>query len=749
MTELTRRAFIKTGISAGVVAGAAVGGGLVVGCGASRHAPYSAQRVQTPGADFDAWLQITPDDRIILYSDKVEMGQGTFTGFATLIAEELEVDPARIEVVHAGVEETFRPMQSTGGSNSMSQRFVGLRESGARAREMLKQAAAEAWGVDRHEIIAAEGELSHPASQRRGRYGEFATSAARFPVPKDVALKSPRDFERIGRERPRVDGAAKARGTAQYGMDIKLPGLRTAVIVRPPYRGARVSGWDGAKALAMPGVSAVFEVPSGIAVVADNYWRCRNAAAALTIEFDSVHEAALDSTLIRSEHERRLAEDPGRARRDDGNSQRAIERAAKQAQSSDASGPDDGQILDVVYHTPYQAHATMEPMNCTIAPGKTGYDVYIGTQTPGIVQDVVADVLDCRRDAVRVHTVYLGGGFGRRFFSDVAVEAAEVAKRAGVPIKLVWSREDDMANDYYRPATSHRFIGRVDRGGTATVWDHRLIAASLIGDMAPRMAGALGPEWLRGALNAVGERVARWIPQIMGPVLAHEGATNHPYAIENVRVSSQLWDPGVRIGIWRSVAHSNNGFVVESFIDELAHAAGRDPAEFRRALLQQHPRHLACLDLVVRKSRWGQPAEGCAQGIAVYESFNTVVAQVAEVRVEDDQLRVERVTCAVDCGLAINPDVVRSQIEGGVIFGLSAALKGAITFKAGAPMQSNFHDYALMRMSDAPDIAVHIVPSEEAPSGVGEPGTPPIAAAVANAVFAATGKRLRELPLRL
>jgi isoquinoline 1-oxidoreductase/isoquinoline 1-oxidoreductase beta subunit len=391
----------------------------------------------------------------------------------------------------------------------------------------------------------------------------------------------------------------------------------------------------------------------------------------------------------------------------------------------------------------------MEPMNCTVVPGDGRCDVYVSTQGPDVVQDLVARVMDLSRDEVFVHSTFLGGGFGRRAFPDVAVEAAEIARRTRVPIQLVWSREDDMAHDFYRPAVSHRLRGAVAPDGRPTAWDHRLVAPNMIEQLVRLAPGVLAPEWLRPVANLAGSAAAPLMTRFMGPVTEREGAAELPYAIENVRFETLHWDPGIPVGFWRSVGHSHNAFAVESFADELAHAAGRDPAEFRRQLLGRHPRHLRVLELAVAKSGWGKPPPGRFQGLAVHESFGTVVAEVAEVSVAGGAIRVHRVTCAVECGLAVNPDLVRAQMESGIVYGLTAALKGEITFVDGAAQQSNFHDYPLLRMNEAPAIDVHIVQSADPPTGVGEPGTPPIAPAVANAVFAATGKRLRELPLRL
>jgi isoquinoline 1-oxidoreductase beta subunit len=728
--EISRRGFLQ--------GSAAVAGGLVVGCrSVSPPSPTT-----TDGAAvhrFDAWLRVTGDDRILLYADKVEMGQGTFTLYATSVAEELDVDLERVELEHAPVDDAYptgvAPMQVTGGSTSTIERHLLMRESGARARAMLVTAAAERFAVEPSSLRTEDGVVIHEASGRRATYGELADAAARCEPPDEVALKTPDRFRYIGKEIPRVDAAAKARGTAVYGIDARVPGLHSAVVVRLPIPGARVTGYDEQAARAVSGVEQLFPISTGIAIVATNTWRARRAAEALDVRFELPQGVPGDSGRLRREHERILADEQGDEVVAEGDVEEAIAGSARQ--------------LDVVYHTPHQAHATMEPMNCTVVPGPGRIDVHIGTQAPSAVQDVVAAVFGCSRSEVVVHTAFLGGGFGRRSLPDVAREAAEIARRAGVPIKLVYSREDDTAHDFYRPATAHRLRGGVSADGRPLAWSHHIVAPSMLQYMLRGTVGALAPEWLRGAIVSLSNLGAGLVGRVAGPVLSLDGATEVPYAIPNRRVASTLYDPGIPVGIWRSVGHSNNGFVIESFVDELAHAAGADPVSFRRTLLAAHPRHVAVLDLALAKAGRHRQEGGRGRGIAVYESFGSPVAEVAEVIVDGHSIRVEQVTCAVHCGTAINPDIVRAQIEGGVVYGLSAALKSQMTFRDGVPVQTNFHDYPVLRMNETPEIAVHIVPSDDPPTGIGEPGTPPIAAAVANAIFDATGMRLRELPLRM
>ncbi len=730
MTAITRRSFlVGSGVAAG---GAALGvsvGSKAQPLGAEDGGPFD-------NYVFDAWLQISSDDRVVLQLDRVEMGQGTMTGFATLVAEELEVDPSSIEVRTAPVHERFQhPLQITGGSTSVADSFEPLRRTGASARERLRLAASERLGVPVSELRVENGAVISNRTGELLRYGELAEAASKLEPPADIALKSPAEFRWIGRNVPRLDAPDKVRGVARFGIDTRVPELRTAVVVRSPHLRGKLVGFDAEQARSMPGVEQVFEIPSGIAVVATGYWPARKAAGTIKARFDPGESKGVSSGSIRGEQQRRLTETTGNVVRDDGDARKALQAGARS--------------IEAEYFAPYLAHATMEPMNCTVVPGEGRCDVYVATQGPDVVQDLVAAVMGLSRGEVAVHTTYLGGGFGRRGFPDYAVEAAQIAKQARVPVKLVWSREDDMQHDFYRPAVTHRLRGGLDPGGRPVAWEHRLISPNIMRYVAPGAAGVLAPEWLRGAANLVGNALVPLVLRYTGPMLERGGSADLHYAIENVRVETLEWDPGIPVGFWRSVGHSHNAFAVESFVDELAQAAGRDPASFRRDLLAEQPRHLAVLDLALEKSGFGRPPAGRFHGLAVHESFGTVVAEVAEVSVEQGAIRVHRVTCAVDCGLAVNPDIVVAQMESGIVYGLTAALRGEITFEDGAAQQSNFHDYPLLRMNEVPAIDVHIVQSAEPPSGVGEPGTPPIAPAVANAVFAATGQRLRELPLRL
>ena len=720
--RLTRRQFLE--------AGAVGSGALVLGCntfGPAGPAPVGASDAQV----FDAWLAITPDDRILVHLDKVEMGQGTASAYATLIGEELRTPPERIALVGAPVDGAYG-MQTTGGSNSLSGAWGPLRETGARAREMLRAAAAERLGVSGDGLVVEDGAVADPASGQRLRFGELAAAAAARSAPRNVELTPASEYRFIGKDRPRVDAFEKSTGRATFGIDVRVPELRRAVVVHCPHPKGSLVRFDDSRARDLPGVEDVFEVPGGVAVVATSTFRARRAAQALEVEWDPGASAGVDDAFIAK----------GLADALDGELNENVDDGDVEAAVAAAD-----RTIDAEYRLPFLAHATMEPMNCTIVPNEDGIDVYQGTQAPGVIQDVVAHILDRSRDDVRVHVTYLGGGFGRRAFPDMAADAAEIVKRTDKPIQLVWSREDDMARDYYRPPSLHRLKGGLDAEGAIVAWDHALAVPSLLPDMGG-IAGALVPQWARSAAIAVGSWATQRIPGWLGPILGIEGASHLPYAVANQRLRSVAWDAGIPVGIWRSVGHSHNGFVVESFVDELAVLAGEDPAAFRRARYADQPRHLAVLDRLVDASGWGKAAPGRFQGIAVHESFGSVAGEVAEVSVENGEIRVHRVTAVVHVGRAVNPDVVRAQVESGILFGLTATLFGEIHFRDGAAVESNFHDHRMLRLAEAPEIDVHIVPSEDDPTGIGEPGTPPIAPAVANAVYAATGERLRALPLR-
>lgn len=687
----------------------------------------------------NAWLQITPEGDIVLQVDKAELGQGVMTGYATLLAEELDVSPAQITLRFAPVNPLFQdPLQLTGESKTMSSRWLPLRETGARARQMLLQAAALQWQSDAAELDTdGTAAVIDQRSGSRLSYAELASAAAKLPVPDKVALRDPGSWRWIGKTVRRPDIPQKITGRAAYGVDTRLPELLVAVIARPARLLAQPRSHDASAARALPGVVDVRAIHSGVAVLGETFWHAQQGAKVLTVEWSSGPLADVSSASIRAKQGKRLdAADAFRAR-DDGDTGLALEGAA--------------QTLEVEYWLPYLAHATLEPMNATVWFHDGGCEAWVPSQGPDMVRQVICDMSGLPRESVEVHTTYAGGGFGRRATMEFVVEAVEVARHTTRPVKLMWTREDDMRHGLYREATLHRLRAGLDANGVPLAWQHRLVAANLSHLVFPLAFAVLSPEWMPDSvISGFSNGVVGLLDRFRGSETARTGALSMPYAIPNVRIDLADWNPGVPVTVWRSVGHSYTCFVIECFIDELAAAARQDPASFRRLHLAARPRHLAVLDLVLEKSGWGTPLPDRHRGLAIQEAFGTVVAQVAEVSIAaDGTIRVHRVCCAVDCGLAVNPDIVRQQMEGAILFGLSAALYGEISIEGGAVQQSNFHDYRVLRLADAPDIDVHIVPGGTEPSGVGEPGVPPIAPAVANAVYAATGQRLRTLPLRL
>jgi isoquinoline 1-oxidoreductase subunit beta len=681
----------------------------------------------------NAWLQITPADEVIFQLDKTEMGQGVLTALPTILAEELEIDPRRIVVEMAPVNEAFQdPLQVTGGSTSVNARWDILRTTGAQAREMLVAAAAARWGARPDQCKADNGRIVHIGTGASFSYGELANDAARLPVPKHPVLKKPAEFKFIGQPLRRFDGEEKSNGTAMFGMDVDVPDMAVAILMRNPHFGGSLQSFDATEARRAPGVVDIFPVNGAVAIVADTYWHATKASRAVNVTWDKGPLGGLDSDGIRTKWVE-MAKEDGRTIRDEGDTAKALENATS--------------VYEAVYEVPYLAHATMEPQNTTASFHDGACEIWSPNQGPDVAQALAAEALGISRDKVNVHTTLMGGGFGRRGVPDFVAEAAVVSRQVQRPVKLIWSREEDMRHDFYRPATYNVMKAALDDKGHAQSWSHKIVAPSMFRSLLP-VLGKVAPEWIPNWLLNSLTAAAGTIVKARDPT-SHEGAIDQPYAFPNIDIAHVFYDPGVPLGFWRSVGHSQNAFVVESFIDELAHKASEDPYQFRRRLLRGNARHLGVLDLVAQKGNWGAPQVGTHQGIAVHESFGTVVAEVAEVRVTDDAIKVERVVCAVDCGIIVNPDQVQAQVESAVVFGLTAALKGRITIKDGAVEQSNFHDYPLLRMSEVPLVEVYTVASTEKPTGIGEPGTPPIAPAVANAVFAATGKRLRSLPLTL
>lgn len=688
----------------------------------------------------DAWLELTTDDKVYFTLARVEMGQGTYTGLTTLIAEELEVAPAAIQPRFAPVAPEYRnplyKLQLTGGSTSMATSWQPLRIAGASARIMLIRAAASVWDVGPEDCRAADGRVVHPNGNESLPYGRLVELAAKQKVPGDPVLKPREEWKYIGRNRGRLDAEAKSTGAPIYGIDVELDGMVYAVVTRPPRYGARLRSFDDSEARKLPGVLDVFEIERGVAVVADKYWRARKAQDVLTIEWDNSDALSLSNDQVFSSYHKAADEDPGESERSEGDYGDAVESAER--------------LVDASYEQPYLAHATLEPMNATAWYRNNGIEVWAPTQAPDLGRIAAARVTDLSPDDVTIHTTFLGGGFGRRLTNDYIEEASAVAFRVGKPVKLIWSREEDTRHDLYRPAMLHRMQASVS-GDQVTGWHHQIVGPQILDWYVRNAAPAQYPWAPKFLYNTLG-RVGLMAEGIATPKdhSAIEGAIEYPYRVPNLDIRHTHTDPGVPVSWWRSVGFSHNGFAVETFMDELANELGQDPYQFRRSLIGHEPRHLEVLDRAVRLAQWDEEAapEGRARGIALFRSFGTYVAQVVEASVEAGEIRVHKVVCAVDCGQVVNPDIVRDQIEGGVIFGLTAALYGDITFRDGQVQQSNFHDYPLMRHDQRPEVVVDIVDSEAAPTGVGEPGVPPVIPALGNALFALTGKRQRRLPLK-
>lgn len=675
----------------------------------------------------NAFVRIGADNTVTVFAKHLEMGQGSYTGLATIVAEELDADWKQVRVEGAPADAKrynnlfWGQAQGTGGSTAIANSWEQLRKAGASARAMLVAAAAKQWNVPATEIAVADGVVSHKGSKRKASFGQLAAAAAEQPVPAEVELKDPKDFKLIGKRAPRKDSADKTTGKAIFTQDIHLPGMLTAVVVHAPRFGAKVKSFDAAKAKAVKGVVDVVQIPTGVAVLAKGTWSAKKGRDALSVEWDESAAFKLGSDAIMAKY-RELAKTPGAVARKD-----VATDAAPAAQKLEAS-----------FEFPYLAHAAMEPMNCVVRLNQDGTcEMWNGEQMHTLDQARVAGLFGLAPEKVTIHSLYAGGGFGRRANkdSDYVLEAAQIVKaiEGRAPVKLVWLREDDMRAGYYRPMFFHTLQAALDAQGNPVAWSHRLVGQSiLIGSPFEAML-------VKDGIDGV----------------SVEGASNLPYQIPNLLVDLHTpKDVGVPVLWWRSVGSTHTAYSTEVFIDELAAAAKKDPVQYRLGLLAKHPRHAGVLKLAAERAGWDKPlapaksGERRGRGVAVHESFSTYVAQVAEVTVKPDgSFTVDRVVAAVDCGVAVNPDVIKAQVEGSVGFALSALLHGRITLKDGVVEQSNFHDYQQVRIGDMPRVEVHIVPSAEKPTGIGEPGVPPLAPAVANALAAATGKRLRSLPV--
>ncbi|HEU4663777.1 MAG TPA: xanthine dehydrogenase family protein molybdopterin-binding subunit [Dokdonella sp.] len=708
---LSRRAFVKSAAA-----------GLVVAC----FVPFALRRVSAaepaPAAKApvppNAFIRIAPDNSVTVLLKHSEMGQGVWTSLPMVVAEELGCDWSQVRVEHAPAAPEYAHtafgMQMTGGSTSTWESFDQLRTAGAMARELLVAAAAAKLGVKPADCRIEAGHVVH--GTRRVSYGEVGEAAAKLPMPASVKLKEPKDWTLIGKPTRRLDSKAKTTGTAEFGIDVKRPDMAVALVARAPVFGAKLVKVDAAKAKAIAGVIDVVEVPTGVAVLGKHFWAAKQGRDALVLEWDEGAFARVSTANLREDY-RKLAATAGAT--------------AKAVGDAEAALKSSRHVIEAEYEVPFLAHAPMEPLNCTVAIGADGCDVWTGTQFQTVDQMNVAKALGIKPEEVRIHTTFLGGGFGRRAnpASDFVVEAALVAKAAKRTVKVVWTREDDIHGGYYRPMWLSRMRATLGKDGRPAAWAHTIVGQSIL-------AGTpFEPMMVKDGVDAT----------------SVEGAADSPYlaAIPAHRVELHSPKSPVTVLWWRSVGHSHTAFVVESFVDELAHAAKQDPLEYRRALLPKDARERHALDLAAETFGWGKPLPpGRAAGLAVHQSFGSYVAQIAEVSVEDGKVRVHRVVCAIDCGPVVNPLTVEAQMQSGIAYGLSAALHGELTLKDGRVEQSNFNDYVALRLPEMPKVEVHIVPSTEKMGGCGEPGTPPIAPAVGNALFALTGKRPRSLPFR-
>jgi isoquinoline 1-oxidoreductase beta subunit len=708
--NLSRRQFLS--------ASAALGGGLLIGFTAGRSVNAAGAAEKIAGEPFtpNAFIRIDPNAQVTLIMPYVEMGQGTYTSIPMLIAEELEVDLKQVQLEHAPPNEKLyaNPLlgvQATGNSNAIRGAWQPLRQAGATARVMLVSAAAKRWNVDLASCRAQSGEVRHVPSGKRLKYGELAADAARMPVPEGVTLKRPEDFKLIGTPAKRLDTPAKVNGTAVYGIDVRPPGVKFATLAQSPVFGGRVKSVDDAKAKAVKGVRQIVRLDDAVAVVADHMGAAKKGLAALAIEWDDGPHAKLSTQDIAAELEKATL-NSGPVAQNIGDVEKAMAGAATKIEAN--------------YQVPFLAHAALEPMNCTVHVRKDGCEIWVGNQALARAQATAAKTAGLPLDKVVVHNHLIGGGFGRRLETDGIDRAVQIAQHVDGPVKVVWTREEDIQHDMYRPHFFDRMSAGLDAKGMPVAWNHRFAGSSIIARyLPPAFNNGLDPDTTEGAIDLV-------------------------YALPNLHVEYlRVEPPGIPTAFWRSVGPSHNVFVTESFVDELAAAAKQDPVAYRRALLDKAPRAKAVLELAAEKAGWGKPLpDRVGRGVSVQFVFGTYLAQVAEVEVsKDGAVRVRRVVCAVDCGTVVNPDTVQAQIQSAIVFGITAALHGQITLKGGRVEQSNFHDYQMLRMNETPAIEVYIVNSTEPPGGMGEAGTSAIVPAVTNAIFAATGKRLRKPPV--
>lgn len=722
--NLSRRQFLTTTTSAGsgLLLGISLGGCDNTSSGKALIRKLAGENEASTAIGFlpSVFLRILPDNTITVLLPSSEMGQGVSTALPMLIAEELAAQWTDIDIQFAPAHKAFanpnHNRQLTGGSQSIRGFWQPLREAGAAAREMLIHAAALTWEVDKQECSAKQSSVWHKSTNRQLRFGELVEKAAMLEVPDEVPLKSPQQFTLIGQSQSRLDIPLKTSGQAVFGIDVQLPNMLIACVAKSPVLGAKVQSFDAGAAKKIAGVHEVVAIDSGVAVVAEHFWAAKKGCEALRIEWKTGEATTVSSQSIQNDFKARLED--AKTARTVGNVEKAFASASKR--------------VEATYETPFLAHACMEPMNCTAHVQDRRCDVWVPTQAQGASQKTAAEITDLPANQVFVHTTYLGGGFGRRGETDFLADAVQISKAVKKPVKVVWTREQDTQNDFYRPASYNQLQAAVDENGWPVAWSHTIASPSILERLVP-LPGIL----LRG----------------VDPT-SIEGAAHLPYALPNFQIRYAMTHSPVPVGFWRSVGNSQNGYIVESFLDEVAALGGKDPLELRLHLLQDQPRYAQVLQLAADKARWNEPAaQGRFRGIAIVHSFDSFVAQVVEISLQGEpgaqSVRVHKVVCAADCGIIVNPDIVTAQLESAIIFGLTAALYGKISITSGKIQQSNFHDYPLLRQQESPVIEVHLVDSSDAPGGVGEIGVPPSAPALANAVFAATGKPVRSLPIRL